>query len=96
MRNADSLPSASPSPSDARRSEALTVGDSDLSRSTNAGKRTSRTRVVLPEPLTPVTHTNRPQRNLDAEVLEIIPGGVGELESGVGVLRVPQGERGVV
>src|ERR1035437_4247543 len=60
MRSADSPPSASPSPSGERRSEALTVGESDLSLSANAGRRTSRTRVVLPEPLTPVTHTNRP------------------------------------
>jgi hypothetical protein len=38
----------------------LTEADSFLSLSVNAGNRTSRTSVVLPEPLTPVTHTNLP------------------------------------
>ncbi len=41
------------------RSDAFMSVRSDLRLDARAGQRTSRTRVVLPEPLTPVTHTKR-------------------------------------
>ncbi len=54
--------------------------------------RTSWTRVLLPEPETPVTHDEDAERDADVEVLEVVLVGVADLEEGLG--RPPRGRHG--